>query len=418
MKSIQQLREQRQAKAKEVRALLDSNPGDQWNDELQATYDAAIVEIDALDAEINRIQAVIDREATGQQVIQDRADREGISTDEASHRATTESGIFSAWMRGGTENLNDDQRAYVAERRREARAVMGAMSVGTDSEGGYLAPDDFGGRLLSELLAFGGVRALAQVISTDGGNTIEWPTVDDTAEEGEILAENATATRGEMTFGVKSIGAFKYSSKDIAIPFELLQDQRVDLEAFLLEALRTRLGRGTNRHYTVGNGTTQPEGVVTAAAVGRTGASGQTDSVIWDDLIDLEHSVDIAYRMGPNVGYMFHDTTLAALKKIKDGQGRPLWVPGVATSEPNTINGHRYSVNNHMAEMAASARSILFGDFSKYLIRDCMQVTLFRMTDSAFTRNGQVGFLAFMRTDGRLIASSNSCIKAYVNAAS
>jgi HK97 family phage major capsid protein len=221
-----------------------------------------------------------------------------------------------------------------------------------------------------------------------------------------------------MTFGTTQIGAYKFSSKIVAIPFELLQDQGpgVDIEAFTRRALAQRIARITNRLFTTGTGTAQPQGVVTGATVGRAGAAGQTASITYDDLVDLEHSVDPAYRSMPGVSFMFHDTTLRQLKKQKDGDGRPLWVPGISVKEPDTLLGYRYRINQHMPQMAASAKSVLFGDFSQYLIRDIMQVTLFRFDDSAFITKGQIGFLAWSRHDGRLV-SAGAPIKAYQNAA-
>ena len=267
------------------------------------------------------------------------------------------------------------------------------------------------------MAAFGGMRNVAQILVTDGGNTIEWATSDETSEEGEIIAENTSATDDDMTFGTTNIGAFKYSSKVITVPWELLQDERVNLEPFITNALARRIQRITNRHFTVGTGTGQPRGVVTASASGKVGLVGQATSIIYDDLLDLEHSVDPAYRSSPSCQYMFHDKTLLALKKLKDADGRPLWVPGVAVSAPDTINGYGYTINQHMAEMAANARSVLFGDFDKYLIRDVMGVTLFRFTDSAYTKKGQVGFLAWSRHDGDLIDASNEAVRHYQNSA-
>jgi HK97 family phage major capsid protein len=416
-RSIQDLREQRKAKAVETRKLVDDNPGDKWTAEHQAKYDALVADIDRLDAEIERVQKVIDLDAQNAARIQRRADENNISTDEAEHRLNQEKAVFVSWLRGGVDALTTEQRQFVAERRRQTQ-IQGAMSTTTPSEGGYLVPTDFAATLLEEMKAFGGMRSVATVIRTDNGVDIEWPTVDATSQEGEIVAENATVTTQEVTFGVKTLGAFKYSSKDIAVPFELLQDSRIDLEAYIRRLLAERIARITNRHFTVGAGTTEPQGAVTASAQGKVGANGQTTSVTYDDLVDLEHSVDPAYRESGSVRWMFHDQTLKVLKKLKDADDRPLWLPGISSGEPATILNYPYTINQNMPQMAANAKSILFGDFSKYMIRDVMSVMLFRMTDSAFTRKGQVGFLAFSRHDGALIDASNAAIKHYQNAAS
>ena len=114
---------------------------------------------------------------------------------------------------------------------------------------------------------------------------------------------------------------------------------------------------------------------------------------------------------------MFHDQTLKVIKKLKDADGRPLWVPGLSSGEPDAILRYPYVINQHMPTMAVNAKSILFGDFGKYVIRDVMDVMLFRMTDSKFTEKGQVGFLAWSRHDGDLIAASGKCIRHYANSA-
>ena len=114
---------------------------------------------------------------------------------------------------------------------------------------------------------------------------------------------------------------------------------------------------------------------------------------------------------------MFHDTTLREMKKLKDADGRPLWLPGFSTKEPDVLMGYRYTINQHMPQMAANAKSILFGDLSAYMIRDIMQVTLFRFDDSAYTKKGQIGFLAWSRHDGKLV-TAGAPVKAFRNSAS
>lgn len=413
--SIQDLREQRTKAAKAARELLDQHPGDKWGKEQDEQYNNLIGEIDRVDASIDRQQKLLDREAEEKHTIEDRAARDGISTDEAASLKQKEGAIFRAWMREGVDGLNAEQREHVQAQRQ--KMLQNAMSTGTGSEGGYLAPDQFSAELLKALKAFGGMREASRVLQTSSGVAINWPTTDATSEEGEIVGENASVATGETTFGTLPHATYKFSSKSIALPFELLQDSEIDLEAYVRELLQERLGRITNRLFTVGTGTGQPHGIVTSSSSGKIAPTGQTDSAGYDDLVDLEHSVDPAYRRSGNVGYMFHDMTLRELKKLKDADGRPLWVPGVATSEPDVLNGYRYTINQHMDQLGASNKPILFGDFSKYIIRDVMQIQFFRMTDSKYTEKGQVGFLAFMRSGGRLM-DVGGAVKHFANAAS
>jgi len=195
-----------------------------------------------------------------------------------------------------------------------------------------------------------------------------------------------------------------------------LRDSSIDLAAHINERLTQRLGRITNSMFTVGNGTNQPMGLMAAAGAGKIASTGGASSVAFDDLVDLIHSVDPAYRSAGQCGFMFHDTTLRELKKLKDGQGRPLWLAGLSAKEPDTINNYQYTINQDVAQMAANSKSIAFGDFSRYTIRDVSDIMLYRMEDSYYTRKGQVGFLAFMRSGGNLM-DVGGAVKYYQNSA-
>jgi len=412
--SIQAKREQRRKLAEQTRALMDANPAANWGEEQQKQYDNLVAEIDRLDADIDRTQKMLDIDAKERHTVRDRAERDGISEDEAHHRGNEDKGVFRAWLAGGVENLTSEQREIVAKRR---EALRNTMSTTTGSEGGYLVPREFANTLLEALKEYGGMREVAQVIRTESGAPMDFPTTDATSEEGEILGENAETDDEDADFGTLVHSTYKFSSKGVAIPFELLQDSAIDIEAHIRERLTQRLGRISNRMFTTGTGTGQPHGAVAGATAGKIGASGQVTSITWEDLVDLTHAVDPAYRRSAQCALMFHDNTLRELKKLKDNDGRPIWLPGVESGESSTLVGQRYSINQDMPAMAAGAKSVLFGDFSRYIIRDVMQIALFRMTDSAYTRKGQVGFLAFLRSGGRLM-DTGGALKYYQNAAS
>jgi HK97 family phage major capsid protein len=297
------------------------------------------------------------------------------------------------------------------------------MSTTTGSEGGFTVATEVASSVLDALKQFGGMRAVANVIQTAQGNPMNFPTSDGTSEVGEIVAENGTASDADVDFGVKSLPVYKYSSKVVTVPIELLQDSSVDVEAFVRARLVTRLGRITNTHFTTGTGSSQPNGIVTAATTGVTAANStsQVTAVTYDSLVNLQHSVDPAYRDLGNTRWMFNDTTLREIRKIKDSQNRPIFVPGYEAGSPagapDRLLGAPIQINQSMANMAASAKSILFGDFSFYTIRDVMSVELLRFTDSAFAKKGQVGFLAWMRSGGNLV-DVGGAVKLFVNAAS
>ena len=408
--SIQALREQRAAKAKQLHELVNKA---NWNPTVdQPVYDAAMAEIDALDAQIERINQANKRMAddalTGSVLI--AAERAG--QDKKSPAAAA----YAKWLRGGMEALSQDERAALAP-----GAIQNTMSVGTNSQGGYTVATEVATQVLDALKAYGGMRAVAEVIQTSMGNPMQFPTSDGTSETGEIVAENGAAASADITFGTVGLSVYKFSSKVVTVPFELLQDSNVDIEAFVRQRLVTRLGRITNTKFTVGSGSSEPNGIVTAAGSGKVGTTGQTATVIYDDLVDLQHSVDPAYRAQGGCSFMMNDSSLKVVRKIKDGNGRPIFVPGYETNNPggapDTLLGSPLHINQDVAAMAANAKSILFGALGEYKIRDVMDVAMFRFTDSAYAKNGQVGFLAWLRSGGNLV-DVGGAVKYYANSAS
>lgn len=403
--TIQQLREKSAASAKALRDLMDSTDGKPWTPENQATYDEHMAIVDECNAQIRRIEAV-NRATADEQLdnqITDEQRRSERNEGERSPKA-----IYMKWLRGGDKALNADDWA-----------IVNTMSTTTDAEGGYAVQDEVAKILIESLKKYGGMREVADVFITEQGNPLSYPTTDGTAEEGEIVAENASATDADISFGTVSLNVFKYSSKVVTVPIELLMDAQIDVEALVNRRLGQRLGRITNKHFTIGTGSGQPRGVVTGASAGKVGASGQTLTVLYDDLVDLTHSVDPAYREEGGPRFMMHDDSLRVCRKLKDTAGRPIFLPGygyIGQAMPDTLLGYPIKVNQHMPVMAASAKSILFGDFDYYKIRDVLIYLMHRFTDSAYAKKGQVGFLAWLRSGGNL--TDAAAIKYYQNAAS
>jgi HK97 family phage major capsid protein len=405
MKSIQDLRERRHALAKNLHELLEKSPGDKWNGECQNKYDTGMKEIDDLDHEIGRIQALHEKMADDalDNALDDAGKRHKRNGDEKSSVA-----IFTKWLRQGDKGLTAEDWA----------TIRNTMSTTTQSEGGYTVATEVAKVIADALKAYGGMRAVSTVLQTAQGNPINYPTSDGTSETGEQLAENVSATGADPTFGVVALNTYKYSSKVVAVPFELLQDSSVDIEAFIRRRLVTRIGRITNTKFTTGTGTNEPRGVVTAAGAGKVGTTGQTLTVIYDDLVDLVHSVDPAYRDLNNCRFMMADSSLKVIRKLKDTTGRPIFLPGydLNAKMPDTILGYGVQINQDVAVMAASAKSILFGDFTFYVIRDALEMSLFRFTDSAYAKLGQVGFLMFSRNGGNYVDVGGG-VKYYQNSA-
>ena len=413
MSKLAQLRAQRSIAAKEVHDINGKYAADvRMPAEDAAKIDAALAKVEAIDVEISREQRAA-------QLAGEAPDAQHEASLKAAFKAGTEgteNDALRAMLTGGLGSLSAEQRA--AMQSRVNPDIRAAMSTTTGSEGGFTVATEFSKTLIQAMKAAYAVRSVATGFQTSTGASMLFPTADSTSEEGEIVGQNGSVTLGETAFGQASMDVYKYSSKSIALPFELLQDSMFNVEAYIQNLLNLRIGRIHNRHHTVGTGTAQPRGIVTASLAGKVGGTGQTVTVTYDDLVDLEHSVDPFYR--PSGKWMMHDDTLKALRKIKDTQNRPIFVPGYeqgnAGGAPDRLLGREIVINQHMPVMAANAKSILFGDFSKYLIRDVMDTTLFRMTDSAYTLKGQVGFVAFQRSGANMV-DIGGAIKYYQNSA-
>lgn len=406
MQSIQALRERRTALATNLHKLLDDHPGDKWNKDRQAEYDQAMTEIENIDSEVKRIQAVLDRIAENAETDQIRnvAERRAHDDKKPEHLK-----VFWNLMRNGERSMSADDWGV----------LRNTMSVGTAGQGGYTVPTEVATSVADALKAYGGMRSVAEVFRTEKGTDINFPTSDGTSETGELIGENTTATGADPSFGVVTLKTFKFSSKIVAVPFELLQDSSIDMEAFIRGRLVQRLGRITNTKFTVGSGTGEPNGIVTAASSGKVGTTGQTTTVIYDDLVDLIHSVDPAYRALGDCKFMMNDASLKVIRKLKDSQGRPIFLPGydgLGMAMPDTILGYPVVINQDVATMAANAKSILFGCFSFYKIRDTMDIQMFRFDDSAYVKLGQIGFLAWMRSGGNYV-DVGGAVKYYANSA-
>ena len=389
--SIQALREQRAAIGKRLHELVNA---EDWSaDRDQPIYDDGMAEIEQIDARIARIEQVNARvaEEARTNAVAEAAERRGVDNKDRGLA------IYAKWLKGGDKALDAEDWGH----------VRNAMSTTTGSEGGFTVDSTVATSVLDAMKAFGGMRAVSTVIATATGAPMAFPSSDGTAEIGEIVPENQSATDEDVSFGTIALPVYKFSSKVVTVPFELLQDSNVDVEAFVRDRLSTRLGRITNRMFTVGTGSGQPHGAQVAAPIGETAGSGETTTVKYDSLVDLQHSVDPAYRALGRTQWMFNDKTLKALRKVKDGHQRPIFVPGYEQSvpggAPDTLLGRPITINQDMPDMAANEHAILFGDFSFYHIRDVMALEMFRFTDSAFTKKGQVGFLAWLRSGGNLI---------------
>lgn len=314
------------------------------------------------------------------------------------------------------KNLNP--RGFTVNLPRQPGVEQRSLSAVTGTSGGYTVPQGFVPVLEKALKTFAQLRMVADVMRTDAGNAMPFPTADDTGNVGERIAENTTVANADPTFGVVTFGAYKYSSKLVLVPAELLEDSAFIFTDWLGKCLGERLGRANAVDFTTGTGSSQPQGVVTGATLGKTAALAT--AITADEIIDLIHSVDPAYRISPSFGLMMSDGVLQAIRKLKDGQGRYLFQDTLTGDTANgwvgTVFGVKVFVNPQMqATIATGTKTILAGDFSKYKIRDVNKIR-FRQLVERYAELDQVGFLALMRTDAKLMDAATHPIKYLIQA--
>lgn len=411
MSTVKDLREKRAKLVADAQAILKQ---DVMTKEDEAKFDAMMADADKSTIEIDRHERVKAMEYELGQRVEQRAGRDVISVDQDVEQQATSLKAFSDWVRGGMEALDDSQRKTMLNRRGFAPSIQAAQSVGTTTAGGFLVPQAFSERLEIALKFYGGMLQVAETFETGTGADMPWPTVNDTAQSGAILAENTTIPAQDVVFASVTLKAYMYTSKLIAVSLQLMQDSFFSIDNLVADLAGQRLGRILNTHFTVGTGTAQPNGIVTAAASGKVGIVGQTTSVIYDDLVDLIYSVDPSYR--PMSKFMMNDASIKVVRKLKDSTGQPLWALGTQAGEPDRLLGYPIVTNNDVVVMAANAKSILFGEFSKYKIRRVNGTSLLRLNER-YADALQVGFFAYARFDGNLIDAGTNPVKYYANSA-
>ena len=412
---IKAMRERMGTVATEARALLDTITEDMDASqvaEIEGRFDTMMADYDVLAARVDREERLAAAEARGMPSTTDADDSpvEGEGEDTGESRDYRE--VFDDAIRFGVAELSLEDRQTLRE---HYDSDLRAQAAGNDTAGGYTVPEGFSGEIDRAMADWGPMwdPNIVRELNTSNGNRLPWPTVDDTANEGQIKAENAAATddgSGDVAFSEKLLEAYIYNTKIVRIPIELLQDSAFDMQVLLNDLFGERLGRAANRALTVGTGMGQPQGIVPAAAQGVAAVSNA--AIVSDELIDLVHSVDPAYRASPRCRFMFNDSTLAAVRKLKDGQGNYLWQMGdVRADEPSMILDHPYSVNQAMPPIRRGNRAVLFGDFSRYVVRKIMGFQVMTLRER-YAEHFQIGMVGFKRFDGELL--NGHAVKALV----
>ncbi len=390
MSQILDLREKRAKAWDAAKQFLDAKRGadGMLSEEDTATYDKMEQDVMNLGKEIERLerQAAIDAElskATSTPLTGKPGAKMGKDEVEKTGRASDEyKGSFWNAMRV----------------KAPMPSVLNALQEGTDSEGGYLVPDEFERTLVEALEEENVFRTLAHVIKTSSGDR-KIPVV---ASKGTAswVDEEGAYTESDDAFSQVSIGAYKLGTM-IKVSEELLADSVFDLEAYISKEFARRIGAREEESFFNGDGKGKPLGILAAkdgAEVGVTAASAT--AITADEVIDLFYSLKAPYRK--NAVWVLNDATVKQIRKLKDSTGQYLWQPSLVAGTPDTILGRPVKTSAFMPTAAAGAKTIAFGDFKYYWIAD-RQGRTFKKLSELYAANGQVGFMGTQRVDGKLI---------------
>lgn len=422
-KRIKELREQQARLVEEARERLDQigeNTDEARTAELEQQHDAAMAEHDRLDKLIEREEKLAAIEARHEERMQQDRERrrpisdvEGRGSDDPGEEVSYRE-VFARMICGESPaDMSREERAVL--QRGAANFEQRIQTGGSNTAGGYTVPTELANEIIRTMALWGPMydENICTVMNTASGHPINVPTIDDTSNEAAEHTEGADLTDDggvDVDFGNKVLNAYSYDTEFIKWSWELDMDSIFNMETLLGSLLGERTGRIANRRLTTGTGSNQPHGIAVAASLGKTAAAAA--AITFDEIIDLEHSVDPAYRASPKARYMFNDNTLLACRKLKDGDGNYLWQKGdVKGGTPPLINGRPYSINQHMADLGTGNRPMLFGDFSKYFVRKVGDPVVGVLRERFWP---QLGIAGLIRFDGEL--GDAAAIKALENA--
>ena len=388
MNQILALREKRASLWDAAKKYRDAHIGSDgtMTAEDAATYDRMVDDVDRMKKEIDRLerQEAIENEMNRpvSQPIVNRPDN-GQPKEKEKRGTATDAYKTAFWNMVRAKTMSYE--------------IHNALKIGEDDHGGYLAPDEFERTLVEALEEQNIFRQFAHVITTSSGDR-KIPVV---ASKGTAswIDEEAAFPESDDTFGMLSIGAFKLATT-IKVSDELLHDSVFDVASYIAKEFALRIGAAEEEAFFTGNGTGRPTGILNATGGAETGVTSAGANISFDDVIDLYYSLRSPYRR--NAVFMMNDSTVRALRKLKNGSGDYLWQPSITVGTPDTIMNRPVYTSSYMPTVASGAKSILFGDLSYYWIAD-REGRTFQRLNELYAPTGQVGFLSFERVDGKLI---------------
>jgi HK97 family phage major capsid protein len=381
-----ELREKRAKAWEATKAFLDSKRG---SDGLLSAEDVAAYE--KMEADVVSLGKEIDR-LERQQAIENELSKA------VSAPLTDKPAAPTAEVKTGRASADYQKAFWNVMRNKNSFEIRNALEVGTDSEGGYLVPDEFEKMLIQGLEEQNIFRQIARVIQTASGDR-KIPVVS-THGTAVWIDEEGAYTESDEAFGQVTLSAYKLGTL-MKVTEELLNDSVFNLETYIAGEFARRIGAAEEESFLTGNGSGKPTGIFAAsggATVGVTAASAT--AITMDEVMDLFYSLKAPYRR--NAVFVMNDATVKLIRKLKDGNGQYLWQPSITAGTPDTVMNRPVLTSAYAPTVASSAKTVAFGDFSYFWIAD-RQVRSFKRLNELYAANGYVGFMANQRVDGKLI---------------
>lgn len=386
MKQILELREKRAKAWESAKKFLDEKRREDGclSTEDTAVYEKMEADVVNLGKEIERLerQAAIDLE---------------LSKPTSTPITNNPNGNPSGEEKTGRAGMEYRREFWNAMRKKNYYDVNNALQIGTDSEGGYLVPDEFEQTLVQGLEEENVFRTLATIIQTSSGD--RKISVVATKGEASWVDEEGQIPESDDSFGQVSIAAYKVATM-IKVSDELLNDSMFNMEAYISNEFSRRIGAKEEEAFLVGDGKGKPTGIFNSAGGASEGVTTATANITFDDVMDLFYSVKSPYRKKST--FVMNDSTVKALRKLKDNNGTYIWQPSVQAGQPDTVLNRPVVTSAYAPAIAAGGKVIVFGDFKYYWIAD-RQGRSFKRLNELFAATGQVGFLGSQRVDGKLI---------------
>ena len=403
--NAKQMREKRAALNEQLKGMVAAAKA-----EARELTKEETVKFDAIYAEQEELRDNVKRVENLENLTKELAAKADEVRESAAPAKVEARDAFNAYLRKGINGLNAAEARAIQELRGTSTQI-----TTTDGLGGFLVPENWSDFISATELFKSDIEQVATVIRTANGNPFNLPGNNDTSFVASILGEAVAATREDMTFTNIKFEPYTYGSGLVQVSNQLMGDAAFDLSNFIGGQLANRLKRGINAHLTTGDASSKPQGIVTGSTEGK--EADNPTSISISEVMDLFYSVDASYRNAPGAGFMMNSSTAKAIRVLGFGQSNdfPAYVPSMEAGAPDMLFGKPVYINEDMASIAASAKTVVFGDLSQYYVHEAGGVQILRLNER-FADALSTGFIGYRRVDGNVLQSS--AIKYLAQAAS